>query len=189
MGTPEAIVVHEGTKRLAAKLGASVSSFGGPGGFSIDQLTPADIAHAYSQVSRPSFLVILRKYSLDDSVEPELIGLLVARAKPLVKRWRGPLKDGQVQRLCRLALAETVSPMTCHDCAGTATNEVHQPCGPCKGTGRRALGGPQAADILGIDRSRWTRVWRARYIEITRMLADMEDAAALVAKWRLTRVT
>ena len=188
MGTPEApegVVVHEGPKRLAAKLGASVSSFGGPGGFSIDQLTPPDIAHAFAGTARDGFLVILRKYALDVSVDPELIGLLLCKVRPLVRRWRGPVKAGQVQSLVALALTESVSPMTCYSCEGRAVTETYQPCGPCKGTGRRALGGPQAAGILGIDRSRWTRVWKARYIEITRLLADLEDAAAYRAGGKL----
>jgi hypothetical protein len=175
-----------------------------PGGYA--SLKPADIAAVLGGLSSELFQMGMA-YSCGDS--RSLIDLernLWVRVMGMSDRhgWEFS-KQMNCRRLAGLALYEVIDDLRCQICngKGTTTFELqHQPalifspyyerlnehegrvrCLACYGAGKLRLSGRKRADLCGISKDSWARVWGRRYEPVFDVANGwLNDANAYLAK-------
>ncbi len=96
------------------------------------------------------------------------------------QRWRAP-RPGFLRDMCRLALAECLSPNLCWNCGGRMGALVPPgkwvECIECAGTGHKRLQDAKRIELLGVNMYIWRKTWKVRYRVIQGQLDKYEDVA------------
>lgn len=157
-------------------------------------LTREDIALALSMVQiMPARLIARVKYADQEEYAPEAIdavlnaierGALEVVVDKIAapERWRIPRPDF-IRDMCRLALAEYLSPRICYRCHGRGyvTRRVtgkRDKCPTCYETGHIVYQAKDRCHILGVAPDAWSKSWKERYSAI-QSLFDKYDGLAL----------
>lgn len=169
--------------------GLGERSNGGTGG-----ITPQDIAAACAGMSDAQYLLLLRIYTQDVTVQPRLFYAIYDQAIGIATcgHWRLPVGKELVRKMTNLALAEMISPRVCPDCEGKAQvwlkgMAVPTACKPCGGSGRKSLSSREKARLLEMDDTTFSRYWSDRYDQVFAHVAELESSALrlLVRKFRV----
>ena len=162
-------------------------SNGGTGG-----ITPQDIAAACAGMTHAQYLLILRIYTHDTSVQSRLFYLVYDQAMTIATRgrWRLPAGKELVRKMVGLALAEIIEPVSCHVCGGKCEvwlkgMSVPTICKDCKGTGKRAATSRHRAAALELDESTFAKYWRDRYEQIYAHVRELDSDGLRKIKKRL----
>lgn len=196
---------------LLAMLTARVHSWE-PAIGEFDRLRREDVALALSLVAViPARLIARIKYADQTryvgKFEDELIsaierGALMDVVSDVVmpQEWRYPRKDF-LRDLCRLALAETLSPKLCGRCRGhgfvmarkgrESGEYLRRSCERCNGSGKRLGDGryeeKERAKLMGVNPDAWCHTWRDRYKAILIKIESYEAIALEGVNKRLAR--
>jgi hypothetical protein len=113
-------------------------------------------------------------------------------------RWRYPRRDF-LRDMCRMAIAETLSPKLCRRCAGHGFFVARKPenqfirraCERCGGTGKRLGDGryeeKERAELMNVTPDAWRMTWQQRYRAILSKIEAYEELALGGIKKRLQR--
>lgn len=168
-----------------------------------DRITREDVSLALSLVSiMPARLLARIKYADQTeyvgTFENELLsaierGALMTMLDNVVlkdpARWRYPRSDF-LRDLCRMALAETLSPKLCRRCHGrgfflapkSPLEYIRRNCDRCGGSGKRLGSGQyeevERANLMDVSASAWCHTWRDRYRAILSKI-ELYEAEAL----------
>lgn len=167
--------------KAAALLNAKVQNFGlGIGG---ERITDADIAHAMGKLWHEGARLYGRvKWARQDEYFDPLLAHIVTATRLISDQegWTG-VRRGEVERLARLALVESIAPRLCVLCSGrgslmtikrkpgrpkaqlSAQEVLKVDCPMCNGEGSRPHTEHSLARTAKIGRWRWDNVWSARY--------------------------
>lgn len=178
----------ERAAKLIAMMCAKVSRFE-PSITAFDALQRYDVVQAVAMVkSMPAQMLIRIKYADDvsniDTFEDQLCAAIERGMLRHVEqfaapqRWKSPRKDF-LRDLCRLAIAEHLSPKLCWFCrghgGGVTPQGQHITCDRCSGSGEGRPSERKRARFLNIDESAWKHSWRARYRVIQGVLDTYEE--------------
>lgn len=165
--------------KLLTRLNPKSQSFTDTGGGG--DLTPLDIAAACAGADDLGLRVLLTKVCGDRTHHGQMFyqiyGIVVSRAAK--GGWRVPKGEEKLRALTQLAIFEAVNDFACPACNGTKFNRKRpsQPCAPCAGNGRLRLTEPLRAEVLGITRQAWYKLWNQRYREVQQIIGDHESSA------------
>jgi hypothetical protein len=155
-----------------------------PTGKGFEALRPEDVAHALSGLERPAYLLALIKWAGDETpnLREELARDLLLASASIAARanWHIPRGPGYLRGLVATAIWEMLDNRKCEYCEGRGI--VYPPrsaavdCNRCGGTGKQEASERMRAEISGIPRAAWRRVWFRRYWRVFGVLAGWEDA-------------
>ena len=162
-------------------------------------LRQSDVAQAMAMVKNIYARLLLRiKYADEqrflpelernflDALERGLFGHAVELAAPA--KWKIPRKDF-LRDMCRLALAECISPYQCPRCGGRGTVMMRRVlakiCPRCEGARQIGISDVQRARLMRVSDSAWRHNWRDRYLAILEMVQSFEAIGKQVIAKRL----
>lgn len=167
-------------ERALAKLAPAAGMRQGSGG--IPEYTAADIAAALAFCpDRVATLLVLYVWAgQSDLAQPlERAVYLMAVDRAARESWTIPKGREYVRKMARLAILETVGQPKCSRCNGYSKEFTREDgeidCRVCGGEGSRSLRDDMRAEIVGMHKSRWSRVWGPRYEQI---MGDVRDKIA-----------
>lgn len=147
-------------------------------------ITPEDVAGAMQGLDRGAYLLLLRKWVLDTSVQNELFYRVYVAVAGLAadNGWKVPKGQEYLRKLARLAVAEIVDPMKCSLCKGRTEiwkRGENKPvvCPKCSGTGYGKITAAERYKTVGIDKRNWERTWADRYEMIYKFVNEWEHEA------------
>lgn len=98
------------------------------------------------------------------------------------QQWKLPRAEF-IRDMCRLAIAEMISPRLCPNCCGrgviggTRRNHKLRDCDRCQKSGRVSYKHSDRASVMGVSRQAWDQSWKERYQAI-QCLIDRYDSIA-----------
>lgn len=173
--------------KAAALLNARVQSFSTYTGG--DRLNSQDIAHAQGKMWHPGARLFGRvKWADQEEYQEKLLKLLIAEVEKLSAELKWRAWEGEIERVCKLALYESLTPKLCSTCRGLgefviysgkrgrpkrgAKPDLKVVCEDCAGTGIRSFADYKRSTWTKISRSRWRNVWSQRYKENIQPITD-----------------
>lgn len=193
----------EKAAELIAWLTADVSSWN-EAIIEFEALKREDIVLALAMVkSVPAQLVARIKHADETKYSGLLVDELLSAIErgALVKvvtnvimpqQWKYPAPDF-LRNMCRLAIAEMISPRMCPTCCGRRTiggtrrNHKVRDCNRCNKTGRVAYKESDRAAVMGLTRHAWGMTWKDRYQSIQCLLDHYDSVACGGIAKRLSR--
>ena len=167
--------------RAAALLNGRAQSFSiGLGG---DRITDQDIAHALGKLWHEGARLYGRaKWAGQEQYFVPLLAHFLNSVKALqsLDCWTD-IKPGELERIAKLALVESLYPKLCSTCGGlgalmvekqkrgrprlkkTPTAVLKIPCPKCRGEGIQEHAEFALAKTAQVSRRRWANVWSSRY--------------------------
>jgi hypothetical protein len=161
----------------------------------------ADVAALLAGLDREPFLMGLAAECADIGALQQVELVLWARANTISDRedWDAPRGYFTVRRMVGVALYEAMEDHRCYGCNGTGsmafqlrdhpgmmmapTFEAISPtagkvrCVCCQGSGVIRLSGRKRAELAGINKDTWTRLWGRRYESIFNIARDWRQSA------------
>jgi len=150
----------------------SGGSFGG--------LSKSDVAYSLAGMPPHLYAFARAKYLHCTDRIPDLLAWVLENSPDNKRKFQ----------LARLAILESICPLHCKACGGKgiqyAQRGVVQTCETCKGSGYKAYSAAERAQLIGLHRSGWKRVWEDRYSVVFRRLQalDSQVSAHVWAKLR-----
>lgn len=163
--------------------------------------TSADIAGLLSGLGREPFLMGMAAECGDMNSLKQIELVLWVRAKTIADRenWDAPRGYFTVRRMVGVALYEAMEDHCCYGCNGTGSMKFElrdcpgilmaptfEAVGPdagkvrcicCGGSGTIHLSGRKKADLSGVNKDMWTRLWSRRYESIFAIARDWRQSA------------
>lgn len=163
--------------------------------------TSSDIAALLAGLPREPFLMGMAAECGDLGALQDIELVLWVRAKAIADRedWDTPRGHFTVRRMVGVALYEAMEDYRCYGCNGTGsmvfdlrdypammmapTFEVTGPttgkvrCVCCQSSGSVRLSGRKKADLAGINKDTWTRLWARRYESVFQIARDWRQSA------------
>lgn len=143
-------------------------------------LTQEDVCHALGMIHVEGASTLGRvKYAGQSIFIRNLENLVADKIREIAKRegWRVH-HPRIIVGLTRLALVESIDPLSCPRCHGTKHRFVKRlkiECNLCQGTGRKKTTDYMYARYLGVDKKTW-RKWKDRYRNDILPIMDRLDA-------------
>lgn len=143
-------------------------------------LTQEDVSHALGLIKVNGASVMGRvKYAGQAKFVRDLENLVIGKVRQIAKEQNWRIHNPKIiPRLARLALVESIDPLSCPRCHGTKHRFVKQlkiECDVCRGTGRKKLSDYMYARYLKVDKRTW-RTWKDRYKNDVLPIIDRLDA-------------
>lgn len=166
------VVNHSiGNSKAWTMLTARAIQYDQSGGRGHSTLTPSDVAGMLAGLDRAPYLCGLFVeagywdvlYELERQLWRAILDLACEQL------WNLPKGPAQCRPLGHLALLELAGPSTpCRPCgeSGLVTDRhtgTQKQCTQCLGRGKVPLVSATRADLIGVNRSNWDRVWEDRY--------------------------
>lgn len=170
-----------------------------PGGYG--SITTADVAALLGGLEGEPFLMGMAADCGDLNALREVELILWTRASAISERegWEPPQGQFTVRRMAALAIYEAIDDRRCYACNGTQwmtfdlrsspfmvlapTFEAVSPmagrirCPACLGSGYIRLSNRKRADLAGINKDTWHRIWARRYSPIFDMANGWRESA------------
>ena len=132
-------------------------------------LSKSDIAYTLSGMQPHEYAYARAKYLHSVDKIPDLLNWVLENSPENKRKFE----------LARLAILETICPRLCPACAGKGIvygiRGVVSNCQTCQGSGKKAYSDAERAQLVGLHRSGWKRVWSDRYSLIYRRLQSIDN--------------
>ena len=184
--------MSERVQRMLSRCNAKTGQYKGVTGGGKREVIPADAWAAMAGADKLGQLLAKRIWMHDETGDAQIERLAYLKAVDIAiaEGWKVPKGREYVRHMTRLALRELIDPERCPACKGTcqewdAAALRAKSCGVCGGTGRVRIDDSKRAKAVGMDKSRWSRVWRKRYETIHADLSARINAALRHAEKKL----
>lgn len=130
--------------------------------------TAEEVAYILAQIPNPNARLYARvKYAgqLAFANELALSMRIELSSTDEIRYWQVPRQDW-ILDLSRIALFEDIDPSKCKVCKGIKFKLIGskiEVCTGCGGSGNTYLSDAKRAELMQIDKSNWSRLWRDRY--------------------------
>jgi len=153
------------------------------GGSSGDCLSRSELSGLLSGLGEQAMNMALAKYAGDEQSERKLIAHVRVYAAGIAVNERWEIVKGRpiVANMAAVAVFEVVRPNRCGACGGTSF-VGRQVCKRCSGLGYRSCSSATIAEAMGIDKSNYSRLWKARYNNIYQYVNDLDVAVKRVLR-------
>lgn len=181
-----------------------------------EALRSADVASLLAGLDSEAFLMGMAAECGDFDSLRKIELILWTRANTIADRegWDPPRGAFTVRRMVALALYEAVDDKRCYVCNGSGSMEVSLEthpgfimapsfkevsdfsgsivsasirCPACQGAGRIKLSGRKKADLAGINKDTWTRLWAKRYEPVFEIARNWRESASNYLATRIRR--
>ena len=174
--------------KAAARLNGKRQTFQpGIGGESI---TEHDIAHAMGSLWSDGAALLGRvKWAGQEEYMTKLVKFLVLEVTTLSNQQKWLCTKDEIEKVCRLAIHESISPKLCRSCNGlgelwvkkspgrpkaNSPPDLRIVCQACEGSGTKQLSVSRLAETAGMNWQKFNRHWLQRYGQITGIVSKYE---------------
>ncbi len=139
----------------------------------VSELTSADIAAACAGANKFGVDIILAKIAGKSTkdLDARLYGMVVDLIAK--EKWKMRGKSKRIEALLDLIIAEHINETRCASCHGTRYILAKR-CTECNATGYIRFNDSLRAQLLGVDKSTFCKVWKERYFRILEVLSANE---------------
>lgn len=184
----------DGMARILARLTVRAQNLGERSSGGIDGLTPQDIAAACAGMADDQYLLLLRLYTQDRTVQKRLFYVIYDESTKIATRskWRVPDGKELVRKMVELAIAEVINPRACPACNGKGEvwlkgMAVPTQCQACEGGGRKPPTTREKAKALDLEESNFAKHWRSKYEKIFNYVNSLDVGALEFLRKKLQR--
>lgn len=146
-----------------------------------DALGRSELAGLLAGLDEHELYFALAKYACDEDSERRLIGHMQGYVEVMARQDAWKIISGQdvVGRMAALAVFEIVQMRRCPRCHGSGIL-VNRTCSACRSSGYARLSGRDISGAIGVDQSRFSRLWSGRYERVINYLQCIDSSVKKV---------